>query len=62
MIRPLAARRLTRTIKDKDHLDAQLSIFANGIGGVFLGMAVLYLAMKIIALVAVERPAPEDKD
>jgi hypothetical protein len=43
-------------------LTAEINIFVNGISGVFLGMAVLYLAMKIIALVAVERPAAEDKD
>jgi len=43
-------------------LDAQINIFINGISGVFLGMAVLYLAMKIIAFIAVERPTSEDRD
>jgi len=42
-------------------LDAAIDIFVNGISGVFLGMAVLYLTMKIIALVAVKRPESEDK-
>ncbi len=42
-------------------MDAAINIFVNGISGVFLGMAVLYLTMKIIALVAVERSESEDK-
>jgi Na+-transporting methylmalonyl-CoA/oxaloacetate decarboxylase gamma subunit len=42
-------------------LDAAINIFINGITGVFLGMAVLYLTMKIIALVAVRRSESEDK-
>jgi hypothetical protein len=29
-----------------------VDIFVNGITGVFIGMAVLYLAMKLIALVS----------
>jgi len=46
---------------EQDLLDAAINIFVNGISGVFLGMAVLYLTMKIIALVAVKRSEPEDK-
>jgi len=42
-------------------LDAAINIFVNGISGVFLGMAVLYLTMKIIALVTVKRSESEDK-
>ncbi len=42
-------------------MDAAINIFVNGISGVFLGMAVLYLTMKIIALVAVGRSESEDK-
>ncbi|MFQ5548899.1 MAG: hypothetical protein ACE5FV_11450 [Woeseia sp.] len=43
-------------------MDTATDIFVNGISGVFLGMAVLYLAMKIIALVAVERSESEGQD
>jgi hypothetical protein len=43
-------------------LGAAIDIFVNGISGVFLGMAVLYLAMKIIALVAVDPSDSERKD
>jgi len=42
-------------------LDAGISIFVNGISGVFFGMAVLYLTIKIIGLVAADRSEPEDK-
>jgi hypothetical protein len=34
-------------------LQTAAGIFVNGITGVFIGMALLYLAMKIIALVSV---------
>ncbi len=43
-------------------MDAELNIFVNGISGVFLGMVVLYLTMKIIAFIAIERTKPADKD
>jgi hypothetical protein len=33
-------------------VDSATGIFVNGITGVFIGMAVLYLAMKLIALVS----------
>lgn len=33
-------------------MDAAVSVFINGIAGVFAGVAILYLAMKIIPLVA----------
>jgi len=32
-------------------MESAVGIFVNGITGVFIGMAVLYLAMKLIALV-----------
>jgi len=41
-------------------LDAGINIFINGISGVFFGMAVLYLTIKLIALVAADRSDPED--
>ena len=34
-------------------------IFVNGITGVFIGMAVLYLVMKLIALASPPQPGPE---
>lgn len=37
----------------------EIGIFVNGMSGVFLGMGVLYLAMKMIALASVERSDPE---
>jgi hypothetical protein len=43
-------------------LDAAIYIFVNGISGVFLGMAVLYLMMKITAFVSVERSKADDQD
>ncbi len=36
-----------------------VDIFVNGITGVFIGMAVLYLAMKLIALVSAMGTAPD---
>jgi hypothetical protein len=42
-------------------LDAGINIFINGISGVFIGMAVLYVTIKFIALVAADRTEPEDK-
>ena len=36
-----------------------VDIFVNGITGVFIGMAVLYLAMKLIALVGAMGGAPD---
>lgn len=42
-------------------MNAAINIFVNGISGVFLGMAVLYLTIKVIAVVAAERPETEDK-
>ena len=33
-------------------METTLSVFLNGIGGVFAGMAVLYVTMKALALVA----------
>ena len=39
-------------------MDTASSVFINGIAGVFTGIAVLYVMMKILALVA-GRPAPD---
>jgi len=38
------------------------SIFVNGITGVFIGMAVLYLAMKLIALLSTMGAGPEKSE
>jgi len=44
-------------------VETTLSVFLNGIGGVFAGMAVLYVTMKILALVAKNPPGkPGKKD
>jgi len=43
-------------------LETALGIFINGITGVFIGMTVLYLAMKLIALIAKDRSDPEKTD
>lgn len=40
-------------------MDLAIKVFANGIAGVFLGMAALYLAMKIVALVCDRFSGPE---
>jgi len=40
-------------------VETAVGIFVNGITGVFIGMSVLYLAMKLIALVSAIRAAPE---
>lgn len=61
MIQPPARRRLITTILGAILLDLEIDIFINGISGVFFGMAVLYLTIKIIALVAADRSRSEDK-
>jgi Na+-transporting methylmalonyl-CoA/oxaloacetate decarboxylase gamma subunit len=33
-------------------MEETLNVFVNGIAGVFCGMAVLYIAMKLISLIA----------
>jgi hypothetical protein len=43
-------------------MDSAASIFLNGITGVFIGMAVLYLAMKLIALASAPRSGSEKTD
>jgi hypothetical protein len=43
-------------------LETALGIFVNGITGVVIGMTVLYLAMKLIALIAKDRSGPEKTD
>ncbi len=40
-------------------MSTAVGIFVNGITGVFIGMAVLYLAMKLIALVSAMWAEPE---
>ncbi len=40
-------------------MQTAVGIFINGITGVFIGMAVLYLAMKLIALVSAMWTEPE---
>lgn len=39
-----------------------LSVFINGILGVFVGMAVLYFTIKLISLAAERRQQDTDKD
>ena len=43
-------------------MESAVGIFVNGITGVFIGMAVLYLAMKLIALVFAARDGTEKTD
>ena len=43
-------------------METAVGIFVNGITGVFIGMAVLYLAMKLIALVSAMRSEPEETE
>ncbi len=43
-------------------METAVGIFVNGITGVFIGMAVLYLAMKLIALVSAVRVAPDKNE
>lgn len=40
-------------------MDTAVGIFVNGITGVFIGMALLYLAMKLIAVVSAMGAGPE---
>lgn len=40
-------------------METAVGIFVNGITGVFIGMAVLYLAMKLIAFVSAMWAEPE---
>jgi len=40
-------------------VESAVSVFVNGITGVFIGMAVLYLAMKLIALASAMGSGPE---
>ncbi len=41
-------------------MDTALSVFINGIGGVFAGMAILYITMKLISLIAQHRQAADE--
>ncbi len=41
-------------------MDTALSVFINGIGGVFAGMAILYITMKLISLIAQYRQTADD--
>jgi hypothetical protein len=40
-------------------VESAVGVFFNGITGVIIGMAVLYLAMKLIALVSAMGTAPD---
>lgn len=40
-------------------MQTAVGIFVNGITGVFIGMAILYLAMKLIGLVSAQSAEPE---
>lgn len=42
-------------------MQAAIDIFLNGIAGVFAGMIVLYLVIKLIAVIGRE-PAPDSKE
>jgi len=37
-------------------MDQAITIFINGIAGVFVGMTILYAAMKLIALISAKLP------
>lgn len=41
-------------------MEAATGIFVNGITGVFIGMAVLYLAMKVIAFLFAPREGTKE--
>ena len=40
-------------------MEVALKVFANGIAGVFLGMAALYLAMKLVSHISARFPEKE---
>jgi len=42
-------------------MEQALEIFLNGIGGVFAGMAMLYLAVKMLALVVNRKPENKEE-
>ena len=62
MIRPPVARRPITTIIGASLVESAFGIFVNGITGVFIGMTVLYVTIKLIALAAKERPETEKAD
>lgn len=43
-------------------MESAVGVFINGITGVFIGMAVLYLAMKLIAAISAMGSEPEKTD
>lgn len=43
-------------------MESAVGIFSNGITGVFIGMAILYLAMKLIALLLAPRKRIEETE
>jgi hypothetical protein len=49
-------------ISEQKFVESAVSIFVNGITGVFIGMTVLYLAMKLIALVSALGSAADKND
>ena len=42
-------------------MEQALEIFVNGIGGVFAGMAMLYFAIKMLALVVDRKPEGKEE-
>ncbi len=59
MIRSLPHGPGRQQAKRSNTVATTADIFVNGITGVFIGMAVLYLAMKLIALVSAMGAAPD---
>lgn len=47
------------SISEQYFVESAVGVFFNGITGVFIGMTVLYLAMKLIALVSAMGSGPE---
>ena len=47
------------TDAEQGFMQTAVSIFVNGITGVFIGIAVLYVAMKVIALTSTMRAGPD---
>jgi len=61
MIRSVPAPPPGPAISKLEHIFVQtaVGIFVNGITGVFIGIAVLYLAMKLIALLSTMGAGPD---
>ena len=50
------------TKSEQFFVESAVGVFINGITGVFIGMAVLYLAMKLIAVVSAMGSEPDKTD